>query len=251
MSRFQDVLKGTAAINPVTFPLVNVTGWKTTPTSEQVTARDADVARVKAASPGQAPVEVPTHATAGARVLSPGMLETVLEKALAKAKAAGADEKSELYNLELQLYTCAFGYVDLSSNPESPVLYFGDTVDQCVDNLKSSPHISRDTLVYLCEQLEAWGDQCNPCGNGKHTEAEMWAAIEGIVGDPSSPLFWRPSERLICMHTMASMLLGLLQAKSSPSSSSSENSTNESKPNASSRKKPQRSPRASKRRIPR
>lgn len=224
MSRFRDIQQGTAAIKPVEFPLVNVPAWGMTQTVEQ---REASV-----------PKDSPTHARAGARVLSPGQLEIVLEKALARAKAKGASEGSDLYNFALQLYTCAMGYVDLDSpDMRNPILYFGDSVDECVDVLSNNAHISRDTLVYLCEELDVWRDWCNPQGNGQHSEAQMFAAIEEVVADASFLLRLRPYERLTFTHTICVLLQSYLTPKSSSSSPLSEKQTSESKPTASAPKK--------------
>lgn len=211
MSRFSDIQKGVRAIQRVVCPVVNVS------------------ANAKADSPN-----APSQFECGVRVLLVEEQEAIYEKALARTKRLGGEEKedSPLYNLSLQLYTVATAYVDPDSDPAAPQLYFGNTVDEAVEVISKSELLSRDSLAYLAECHECWQDQCNP--QGAKGQAEMMYHIQETAKNATYPLSLRPGERLTLQHTTACLLVDLLQAKSTPSSPSS--SEPEMKPSASTQK---------------
>lgn len=217
MSRFSDIQKGVRAIQRVVCPVVNVS------------------ANAKADSPN-----APSQFECGVRVLLVEEQEAIYEKALARTKRLGGEEKedSPLYNLSLQLYTVATAYVDPDSDPAAPKLYFGNTVDEAVEVISKSELLSRDSLAYLAEHQEVWQDRCNPQAGPK--QDEMLRYIEEAAKDASFLLYLRPGYRLTLLATMARMLLDSQVVKSQSTPVSSDDSTSNSKPSKSANSKPVR-----------
>jgi len=213
MARFNEISKGTRAIKRVTCPIVNAQA-RANDASAQATADTSDA---------------PPHFECGVRVLRVDEIEEVYQKALARTKRLGGEESdtSALYNLSLQLYTIAAAYVDPDSDPAAAKLYFGETVDDAVENILKSELLSRDTLAYLAEVQEKHQDSCNPQSDPKREE--MWRCIEEGAKNADFFLWLRPSTRIFCLHTMANMLLNSQSPKSSDSLPSGSSGIDEQK----------------------
>lgn len=236
MARLKDFTAGTRAVKRVRFPLVNVPCSLLPDIPELAEQRAKDAS----SSPSDAPGKVP-EPEIGLRVLLPEEQALAYEKALAFAKRRGsdkADTQDPNYNLGLSVYTLALAAVDPDSDPRNPVPFFGEPgdVESAAHAILSTPHLTRDGIIYLAEAQELWQSMCSPQALriGAH---KMWEMVGEVAAsnDVSPFLLLQPAMRWSFVRFMAIQLVSLATQKSSPGQDSPESrSPGESEPATSS-----------------
>lgn len=231
MARLKDFQAGTRAIKRVLFPLVNVPCSLLPDIPELAEQRAKD-----AALPGSAPGEVPAPEI-GLRVLLPEEQSLVYDKALAFSKARGGDKADNTdpnYNLGVSVYTLALAGVDPDSDPRNPHPFFGerDDVESGARAILSTPHLTRDGIIYLAEAQELWQSMCSPQALRIGAQ-RMWELVGEVAAssDASPFLLLQPATRWIFARFMAVQLASFLTLKSAPGPGSPESSSSGSNVN--------------------
>lgn len=225
MARLKDFQAGTRAVKRVAFPLVNVPCSLLPDIPELAEQRAKD-----AASPGGAGNQAPVPEI-GLRVLLPEEQAIAYEKALAFARKRGsdkADTSDPNYNLGLSTYMLALSAVDPDSDPRDPVPFFGEKgdVESAAQAILSTPHLTRDGIIYLAEAQELWQSMCSPQAVRIGAQ-RMWDLVGEVAAsnDASPFLLLQPAARWSFTRFMAVLLASSATYKSvsgpdSPESSS-------------------------------
>jgi hypothetical protein len=233
VGRLKDMKAGTRAVKRVPFPLVNVpcSLLPDIPELAEQRARDAK----DAALPGDAPGEVPAPEI-GLRVLLPEEQAIVYEKALAFARKRGcekADNTDPNYNLGLSVYALALSAVDPDADPRSPAPFFGEPgdVESAAQAILTTPHLTRDGIIYLAEAQELWQSMCSPQAVRIGAQ-RMWELVGEVAAssDASPFLLLQPAARWIFTRFMAVQLVSSLTPKSASGPDSPESNSSGSEP---------------------
>lgn len=218
-------MAGTRAVKRVAFPLVNVPCSLLPDIPELAEQRAKD-----AALPGSAPGEVPVPEI-GLRVLLPEEQAIAYEKALVFAKKRGsdkADTSDPNYNLGLSVYMLALSAVDPDSDPRTPVAFFGETgdVESGALAILSTPHLTRDGILYLAEAQELWQSMCSPQAVRIGAQ-RMWELVGEVAAsnDASPFLLLQPATRWIFTRFMAIQLLSSAMPRFAPGPGSPESNS--------------------------
>jgi hypothetical protein len=193
--KLSDIVAGTRAIKRVPLALVNV--------SSPLVPEPHELEAQRASAVSEREIIV------GLRVLSGGETVEILKRSRAYCVANGVPEPSEsepLYNLSVSVHKLAFACVDPDTDPKSPALFFGSTVEEAVDTILNSPHVGRDGIAYLDEQQELWQDQCNPQAL-KMSPDKLLDMVGEVARDAELLRRLRPGLRVIFAHFMANLLV--------------------------------------------
>jgi hypothetical protein len=211
VARLKDFKAGTRAIKRVAFPLVNVPCSLLPDIPELAEQRAKDGVDNSDSSP------VPEI---GLRVLLPEEQATAYDKALAFAKKHGsdkADTSDPNYNLGLSVYMLALSAVDPDSNAADPIPFFGEKgdVESAALAILSTPHLTRDGIIYLAEAQELWQSMCSPQAN-KIGAQRMWELVGEVAAsnDASPFLLLQPAARWSFTRFMAVLLANSVMFKS-------------------------------------
>lgn len=180
MARFCELIEGTRAVKIIDMPLANVPHGLQKGTAEQARERDLNPEAYK-------PLKV------GFRALLPFERERVLQLASVRAKEKGgeATEGNPLFRHALAVYTVAAAAVDSDPPPgEEPKLFFGDTIEQAAEKIRTSKHLTDDIVFFLREQQEAWQDEINPQALTLASD-EMFEATKRAADEESGVDFLR------------------------------------------------------------
>ncbi len=200
MARFSEIQQGTRAIKVIDLPLANVPHGLQAGTPEQARERELN------------PTAYPT-VKVGVRALLPLERELVLELAAARTKDKGGEVSSAnpIYNHALAIYTVAASYVDPDTPPgKDAQLYFGDTIEQAAQVLRTSKHMTDDIVFYLRQRQEMWQDEINPQALTLGADKMFDATRQAVESDDFLSLM-RPGLLVSFTRTLAAQLLILLQ----------------------------------------
>jgi hypothetical protein len=226
--KLKDIRLGTRAVKRIKLPLVNVPSSLTPDVPELMAQRAIDAnAAIEA---GEQPT--PSEVMVGVRVLTPGELATVYEKASEFARSKGAESRDTdpIYNLGVNVYLCAIACVDPDSDVRDPDPFFGERgdVESAALELFGSPHIGREGLQYLAQAQQLWQDTCSPSAM-RMSPRDMVEAVRKAGGDQEEAfatfLALRPGMQWASWRFMASQLSILLTPKSSDTSTTSTTSS--------------------------
>jgi hypothetical protein len=219
------MMAGTRAVKRVLFP----------PELAEQRARDIKDAALPGSAPGD---EVPAPEI-GLRVLLPAEQAIVYEKALAFAKKRGsekADNTDPNYNLGLSVYALALSAVDPDSDPRNPIPFFGEPgdVESAAQAILTTPHLTRDGIIYLAEAQELWQSMCSPQAVRIGAQ-RMWELVGEVAAsnDASPFLLLQPATRLLFTRFMAVQLASSMTPRSVSGPDSLESSSSGSEPAAS------------------
>src|SRR6478609_1913435 len=199
MSKLADIAVGVRAIKRIPLPLVNVPCSLLPDLPELMEQRKKDAE----AAASQGALGVPATVEVGLRVLTgdEALLIESLTNKMAEAEGCKAFEETDaIFNMAKSLYTIAIACVDPDSDPKDPDPFFGprgkspkETAELCAEQIRKSPHIGRDGIIYLAEQQELWQDRCNPSAL-KMSEGELWALVGKVAAEqePRTFLSLRP-----------------------------------------------------------
>lgn len=211
MARFAQISQGFRAIKVIELPITTAPHGEQRDTPEQASARDG------------APAALPI---VGVRALMPGEREDVLCAAQARAVKRGITtdlETSPVYNQALAVYTVAMACVDPDSDRRAPVLYFGDTLEDAAEAIRTSPLLTDDIVLYLRERQECWQDEIHPQALSVK-DSEMLDFAQRAVADADFLSKFRLGTLVNSTRFMAALWLSSLEG-SLPTSTSSEKST--------------------------
>lgn len=199
MARFSEIQQGTRAIKVIDLPLANVPHGLQPGTPEQARERELN------------PTAYPT-VRVGVRALLPLEREHVLQLTVARTKDKGGEvsESNPIYNHELAIYTVAASYVD----PDTPhgqdaPLYFGDTIEQAAQALRTSKHMTDDIVFYLRQRQESWQAEISPQALTL-AEDKVFDAAKQAVDDKDFLELMAPGLLVNFTHILAAQLLILL-----------------------------------------
>jgi hypothetical protein len=209
MAKLRDIAKGTRAIKAVPFRL----------------------ASAPLLPPG---VETDEHTImVGLRVLSPGEIADVYQKAMEAAALAGVSQWLDthpLCRLHEMFHTVALACVDVDSGERAEPFFVGG-----VEEIRTSVDLTGDSIAFLYAQHQLWQDECSGPRGAAKTPGELVAMVaeeaarpENARDVPFSRL--RPSAQLSCFHSICVLLWSSLTAKSPSTSTPSSSSTSEPLP---------------------
>lgn len=194
--------EGFRALKIIELPLTVQPHGLQVDTPEQVEARA-----------GHEPVKV----MVGLRALTPGERELVLSAARARAISSGASgediERTSGYNQALAVYTVAAATVDPDSDRRTPLLFFGDTLEQAAETIRKSPLMTDDIVLYLREQQECFQDEVNPQAL-TIKDSELFDVAKKSVEDEDFLKLYRVGTLVNLTRTMAALLLTSLEDSS-------------------------------------
>jgi hypothetical protein len=150
----------------------------------------------------------------GVRALLPFEREKVLELAGARAKAKGgtAEEANPLYRHAMAIYTVAVACVDPETLSGDAPLFFGDTIEEAAEKLRTSRHITDDIVLFLREQQEIWQDQINPQAL-TIADNELWSVAQKAAESEDFLHYFRPGMLARLAHLLAGLLLNAHEDK--------------------------------------
>lgn len=152
----------------------------------------------------------PVKVMIGLRALTPGERELVLSAARARAISSGVSgediERSAVYNQALALYTVAAATVDPESDRRTPLLFFGDTLEQAAETIRTSPLMTDDIVLYLRERQECFQDEINPQALTVR-DSELYDIAKKAAEDGDFLHFMRPALLISLSRTLAITLL--------------------------------------------
>lgn len=124
-----------------------------------------------------------------------------------------------IYDLALMAFVLAAGCVDPDSPEDARTLSFES-------GLQILTEMHPEQIVLLHEHHELWQDECSP-SNKRVTEDNLLDTIREVIGPKGHTVFmdFSPSTRVSFAISMARTLLPLLEAKSTPGSTSEESGT--------------------------
>lgn len=219
------LLNGFRAIKVIELPLTTQPHGIQTDTPEQVAARN-----------GEEPVKV----MVGIRALTPGERESVLAAAYARAVSKGASgevEASAAYAHAMSIYVTAAACIDPDSDHTKPLLFFGDTLEQAAETIRSSPLMTDDIVLYLREQQESWQDRIHPQALTVK-DSDLYELAEKAAKSADFLEFLRPGMLVQFTHTLAGLLMSsLAESSGSITTSTPDTASSNEKP----KKKPQKS----------
>lgn len=214
------------AVKKIKLPLVN------TPGPYQADLPELAEQRAKDGNPERAEVEL------GIRVLTAGEFETVLVRARDFAKRRDVeviDDRDPIYSLGYSLNLCAIACVDVAPvgadgkpiafDPADPPPFFGKrgNIDSAIEEMCSSPCLTRDSILYLAEQQEAWQTEQAPQAT-RLGEEELWKLAGEVAAsnDPSPFLRLRVGTQLQLLRFLVSHWWTSQNSNSSLDSTSAE-----------------------------
>lgn len=207
MARFYEIEEGTRAVKIIDMPLANVPHGVQKDSPEQQKERELR------------PQAYPTLRV-GVRALLAFERERILELAALRCKSKGGtpEENNPLYNHALAIYTVASSCVDPDAAPGTDApLFFAPkgqefSIEAAAEVLRTSKHITDDTILYLRERQEAWQDQINPQAMSL-ADNELWDVVKKGVEDEGFFHSFRAGLLVRLTNTMASLVVDLLGDK--------------------------------------
>lgn len=178
-----------------------------------------DGAQDAGSTPAPGPVDV------GLRPLPPWDEAEIVGRAMAYAKAHGAEdpqEGSELVEFGKSVYRCLLGVVDPDSDPSAPAPFF----DEGVEQIEHWTELGKDGVLTLAQMHQEYQDEVTGQIAAWTDEGILGAAKE--LAGPRGPFVWyswRPGLQLSFALTTASLLSTLLPSKSSSGSDSEKSTT--------------------------
>lgn len=175
-----NVAKGARAIKRVKLPLVNSPGplLPDQPELAEQRARDG--------VPERSEIDV------GVRAMRPSEFEQVIVGALEYAKARGVTEEplSPIYSLGYRYTLLAITLVDPDSDPKDPEPFFGKRGDvaSAIEAMRSSDHLTDDSLMFLAEHQDAWQQQVSPTAN-RLAPAQLWVLMKEVAASTDASPF--------------------------------------------------------------
>jgi len=206
------------------------------PLTTQPHGIQADTPEQQEARGGTEPVKV----MVGLRALTPGERADVLASAHAYAVRKGASgdvEQGAGYSQALAVYTVAAATIDPDSDRRRPLLFFGDTLEDAANTIRSSPLMTDDIVLYLRERQESWQDEVNPQALTVK-DSELYDIARKAAESADFLHFMRPALLIALTRTLASLLLTSLEDSSTIISASQMVGENSSE---SPKKKPKKS----------
>jgi len=199
MARYYDLAANGVAIERVKLPIANVPHGIQKGTPEQKAQWERD---------GK-----PEPVECGIRILPPGFEAEADQLAAAKSVELGVekyDENNPICYKQKLFYTVAAVCVDPDSDPKKPTLFFGDTIEEAAETLRSDPKklLTFDTVVYLHERYLTWRDKLHPQAN-TIKDFELQQICQKAVEDADFLLYLRPGMLLRLAHTLAALYLTL------------------------------------------
>jgi len=217
MARFSQIVRGVRARRRVLLPLGDAPAFQP----------DLDAAGLPVAVPSPGSVSVDL------RPLTSGEQADVLARATADAKSRGVMDPRDgnpIYDLAEMEHTLALCCLDPDSPDDAPRPFFDGGVEQ----IRSSPDLGRDRIVYLFEQHQLYQDECAPSLR-KINPTEFIASL-GILGgddDRTAQDFFGsmgPGLRWICLRTLARLARTSPTPNLSPTSASGSSGANGTSP---------------------
>lgn len=216
-----NVAKGKRAITRVKLPVVNTPGpWLgDQPELAEQRAKDGVPERVSL--------------TVGLRAATPGEFETVLERTLKYVLEKGmtaADPRSDMYSIRFNLNLLAITCVDPDADADDPRPFWGERgdIDGAIETMRTSDHLTRDSILYLAQHQEAWQDQVSPSALRLSSE-QLWILMKEVAAstDISPFLELRVGMQWQLVRFLVS-LLSTAQTDNSPTPSGSSETRSES-----------------------